>query len=312
MAEKQKLDKVSIVIPTYGREEVLLKTISALLNLEYPANEIILVDQTADHMPATIAQLHNWHEASAINWLKRTKPSITAAMNHGLVSASNNLVLFLDDDIIPHVGLVLNHAKAHQINSGLWSTVGQVIQPWQKPESIEAPRKLDSLQKDFDFPFNSTLDADVENVMAGNLCVNRERAISVGGFDENFIGVAYRFETDFARRIIKAGGRVHFVGSAGIDHLRVMSGGTRSEGNHMTSASPLHGFGDYYYAFRHGRRGAAWAYSMRRFFREIRTKYHLTHPWWIPVKMVGEARAVLMARRTLKSGQKLIDNGSTA
>ena len=308
-SERVNSGQLSIVIPTYGREEVLIGSISALLSLEFPANEIIVVDQTENHQKATTAQLLEWHESGFIRWLKKTKPSITEAMNHGLMKAKNGLVLFLDDDIIPHEGIVLNHAKAHQADDEVWATVGQVIQPWQKSEVIEPPRKLNGLQKDFDFPFNSTLDAEVENVMAGNLCVNRERAISIGGFDENFVGAAYRFETEFARRIVNAGGKIRFVGSAGIDHLRVASGGTRSKGNHMTSASPLHGFGDYYYAMRHGSGGEAWAYGIRRFFREVRTGFHLTHPWWIPVKWVGEVRAFFMARRALKSGQKLIDTG---
>ncbi len=36
----------------------------------------------------------------------------------------------------------------------------------------------------------------------------------------------------------------------------------------------------------------AWKYSVSRVFREVRTRFHLTHPWWIPVKLVGEARAL--------------------
>lgn len=303
------LGKITIVIPTFNRERVLLDSISALLNLEFPAEEIIVVDQTDIHEPTTTTQLNHWYESGAINWIQRSKPSITKAMNHGLVSASNKLVLFLDDDIIPHADLVVNHASAHQADTDLWATVGQVIQPWQKPEDLSPPRNMIGLKKDFDFPFNTTRDSDVENVMAGNLCVNRERAIAVGGFDENYVGAAFRFESEFARRLINAGGKIRFIGSAGIDHLRVASGGTRSEGSHLTSASPLHGFGDYYYAFRHGEKGEVWKYSIQRFFREIRTKFHLTHPWWIPVKMVGEARAMIKARRMMKSGQKLI-NGS--
>jgi GT2 family glycosyltransferase len=307
LSDKQTLEGLSIVIPTYGREGILLESIAALLDLEFPANEIIVVDQTSDHKSETSNQLYDWHESGSIRWLKRDETSITKAMNWGLMNSKNNLVLFLDDDIKPHKELVLKHVQAHQVGRKLWATVGQVIQPWQSPEDIEPSRKLDGLQKDFDFPFNSTRDAYVENVMAGNLCVHRERAISVGGFDENYVGTAFRFESEFARRLVNAGGKILFIGSAGIDHLRATSGGTRSKGSHLTSASPLHGFGDYYYAFRHGEKSEAWKYSIQRFFREVRTKFHLTHPWWIPVKMLGEARALLMAMRVLKSGQKLIN-----
>jgi hypothetical protein len=27
----------------------------------------------------------------------------------------------------------------------------------------------------------------------------------------------------------------------------------------------------------------------------VRTKFHLTHPWWIPIKLISEARAFYQA-----------------
>jgi GT2 family glycosyltransferase len=294
------LPKISIVIPTYGRERVLLDSISALLVLEYPANEILVVDQSRKHGLSVMKRLESWNAEKKIRWIRRKTPSITESMNHGLKSAQYSLVLFLDDDIKPRRELVRKHVMAHSEDVDLWATVGQVIQPWQAPEELEPCRVLKGLRTDFDFPFNSTLDAEVQNVMAGNLCVNREHALSIGGFDENFIGPAYRFETDFARRVVNSGGKIRFIGSAGIDHLRAESGGTRSSGSHLTSASPLHGFGDYYYAFKHGEPKEAWIYSMNRFLREVRTRFHLTHPWWIPVKWIGEIRALFLARSKVK------------
>ncbi|MEZ6131837.1 MAG: glycosyltransferase [Planctomycetaceae bacterium] len=292
---------VSIVIPTFGRDEVLLSTIQELMNREFPAAEILIMDQTPAHAVAAEQKLASWHESGQIRWLRLPEPSITQAMNRGLQIARCPLVLFLDDDIQVSSELVAAHSAAHTEAADLWATVGQVIQPWQQAAAQAAPRQMSGLYTDFDFPFHSTLDQDVANVMAGNLCVHRERALSIGGFDTNFRGSAFRFETDFARRAIDAGGRIRFLGSAGIRHLRVASGGTRKDGNHLASASPQHGVGDHYYAFLHGGRVEAWLYSIGRVFREVRTRFHLTHPWWIPVKMAGEIRAMWegywMARR---------------
>ncbi len=175
---------------------------------------------------------------------------------------------------------------------------------WQEPSRIEPPRALKGLRTDFDFPFHSTIEADVQNAMAGNLCVNRAKALSIGGFDETFVGSAYRFETEFAKRIINAGGRIRFLGSAGLLHLKASAGGTRRAGSHLTSASPSHGFGDYYYAFRHGTTTEAWLYSAHRMIREVRTRFHLRHPWWIPVKLLGEFRAMSAGFRAAKFSRR--------
>lgn len=303
-------DSVSIVIPTLGRNQVLTDTVESLLGLPTQADEIIVVDQTPEHEPDTLRALTDWNTSGTIRWIRREHPSITRSMNHGLRESKSSLVLFLDDDIQPRGDLVDGHRQAHCHSPNLWATVGQVIQPWQQPEELDAPRKLTGLRKDEDFPFHSTKEMEVENVMAGNLCVHRERALSIGGFDENFQGSAYRFETEFAKRVIAAGGKIRYIPNAGIDHLRVESGGTRTRGNHLTSASPLHGIGDHYYAMLHAKTTAeAQVYCFHRIFREVRTKFHLTHPWWIPIKLIGESRAYLAARRLIAKQSWL--NGKT-
>jgi SAM-dependent methyltransferase len=139
------------------------------------------------------------------------------------------------------------------------------------------------------------------------LSVDRALALSVGGFDENFIPpVSFRFETEFAKRLIAAGGKIRFSPEASIRHLRISTGGTRSRGSHMASFSPLHGAGDYYYALRCGKGLDRILYMLRRPFREVRTKFHLLHPWWIPVKFIGELRAMALAFRLDKTGPRLL------
>jgi GT2 family glycosyltransferase len=298
--------KLSVVIPTYKRERVLIESIEALLQQLSDAIELLIIDQTPAHESETTTQLERWSEAGIIRWIRMPVPSIPGAMNRGLLEARSPLVLFLDDDIRPHAKLLQEHLRVHAELFDLWASVGQVVQPWQTSEPLDPPHRLSGLERDFDFPFHSSLEMDVSNVMAGNLCVRREKALSIGGFDENFIGPGYRFETDFARRVIAAGGMIRFVGSAGIDHLRAESGGTRTAGSHLTSASPMNGVGDYYYALRHGTLLEASGYSLRRMLREVRTHFHLTHPWWIPVKLWGEVRAIHLARKTWRSEPKLL------
>ncbi len=188
------------------------------------------------------------NEKGKIRWIRQHLPSITRAMNLGLSKANSDIVLFLDDDIIPNSDIVREHFTNYE-SPEVWAVVGQVLQPGEVPtDFVMNENSPVGLSADINFRFNATQSQSVANVIACNLSVRREKAIQVGGFDENFIGVAYRFETEFARRVWKAGGKILFEPMASIRHLRAPSGGTRSYGNHLTSMSPMHGVGDYYFA----------------------------------------------------------------
>lgn len=101
------LPRISVVIPTYRREEVLIASIRDLLALDEAPAEILVIDQTEEHDAATTACLREFEERGSIRWFQLAEPSIPTAMNKGLIEARHDIVLFLDDDIRPDADLVL-------------------------------------------------------------------------------------------------------------------------------------------------------------------------------------------------------------
>jgi len=293
----------TIAIPTYNRGAILVATIERLLALTPRASEIVIVDQTLSHDAAVTSKLEAWSRDGTIRWIRLTEPSIPHAMNEALTTATSELVLFLDDDVEPSSAIVAEHEQAHE-PANIWAVVGQILQPGEKPHHHLQP------EDDLEFHFNHDEARDVANVMAGNLSVKRERALSIGGFDENFVGVAYRFETDFAVRAVAAGGRIRFEPRASLRHLKLSTGGLRAFGDHRTSISPAHAVGDYYFALRH-RRDRFWRYAATRLMKNVATKYHLRHPWTIPTKLIGETRAIALARRLARGAPRLIKTASS-
>lgn len=282
---------VTVVVPTFGREQVLVDTLQSLLACDPIPAEIIVVDQTPRHEDQTEQFLQKLGDAGRLRWLRLDKPSIPTAMNVGLRAAQSAIVLFVDDDIQPAGDLLAAHADAHAEFPDTWAVVGQVLQPGESPAGRGLWAPSHGILADLDFPFWSNERASVVNVMAGNLSVKRDKALLAGAFDENFEGVAYRFETEFARRVIRRGGQILFEPAASLRHLRASRGGTRVLGNHLTSASPLCGMGDYYFAMQSGWNFATIRYMLRRPLREVATQFHLWHPWYIPVKLFGEFRS---------------------
>jgi GT2 family glycosyltransferase len=282
---------VALAIPTYRRESVLVSTIESILDQR--PEEVLVVDQTPRHEAPVEEALRRLEATGRISWLRQPRPSITRAMNIALRSARRPIVLFLDDDVVPAAGLIQAHARAYGEND-VWAVAGQVLQPGQAPEDY-APQEDGDFLASLDFRFNAKRPSWVRSAIACNFSTRRDHALRIGGFDENFQGAAYRFETEFCRRVWQAGGKVLFEPAASVRHLKFPSGGTRAWGGHLTSASPRHGVGDYYFALRQGLSLPALRYIVRRPLREVCTRFHLRHPWWMPVKWLGEIAALLWA-----------------
>ena len=293
---------LTVAIPTYRRERVLLETVSYLRSLAVPPGEILLLDQTQQHDPETESALGTMADAGAITWVRLTIPSIPQAMNQGLVRARHDLVLFLDDDIRPDPELIAAHLRAHQESPG-GIVAGRVLQPWHggKADPADARR----------FGFNSESSREVDEFMGGNFSVNRHDAIAQGGFDENFVRVAYRFEADFALRWRRAGGRIRYAAGALIHHLKASDGGTRVFGDYLRTAIPAHSVGEYYFALVN--RPPGWLRTVfGRPMRAIATRHHLRRPWWIPSTLVAEVGGILWALVLMFRGRRLISNVADA
>lgn len=291
---------VSVVIPTYRRERVLLETLAYLLALDLAAAEILVVDQTEQHEPETEQQLRALQERGQIRRFRLEAPSIPLAMNRGLLEARERTVLFLDDDIRPEPGLVAAHSSAHGANPGVL-VAGRVIQPWE--EGGEFP-------DDGTFRFSGLRAAWIEEFMGGNFSIERAAALALGGFDENFVRVAYHFELEFAYRFRKSGQRVRFEPDACLHHLKAGGGGTRTFADYLTTWKPDHAVGAYYHALRTGAGIGCLREFVARPLRAVATRHHLRRPWWIPVTWLAEFCGMVWALRLALAGPRYVDLGA--
>jgi GT2 family glycosyltransferase len=283
---------LSIVIPTYGRDQVLVDTLRLVQEITPAAAELIVVDQTANHSEGVGATLAEWHRSGAIRWLRIATPSIPRAMNQGLLAATRPVVLFLDDDVVPDAHLVAEHLLAHQRHPESL-IVGRVLQPWDDATSLSSP-------------FASSVAGERREFIGCNFSISRNLALAIGGMDENFVGAAYRFEADVARRLLATGRRIHFWPAAAIRHLKIAAGGTRSRGGHEGGFRPQHGVGEYYHLLRSHGAMRALPPVFARLVRSAITRRHLRRPWEVPLSVGGELVAIAWAASLALRGPRLL------
>ena len=226
------MTRISVIIPTYGREAPLRRCLADVLAQRHRAFEVLIVDQSPDHEPPTWAALralppHARH-------VRLTHPSVTAAVNAGARLAAGALLLFLDDDVeVPDGDFLARHAR-HYDDATVGGVVGRIAHAGGRVD-LPRPRAhgpLGFLAMNFDHPHTM----DVPTAAGANMSFRRALVERLGGFDERYTGNAFRWETDFSLRVVRAGFRIRYDPEARVVHHYGTPGGCGNE--HLLSASP--------------------------------------------------------------------------
>jgi len=93
--------EVSIVIPTYNRQESLIRTLDSLINQSFPKEnyEIIIVDDgSIDNTQASILEIEKRHEN--VHYIKQNNKGAASARNLGISCSKGNIIGFTDDDCV--------------------------------------------------------------------------------------------------------------------------------------------------------------------------------------------------------------------
>ncbi len=278
---------IGVVVPTYAREALLVDSLRALVPLLTPADALLVVDQTREHDPATSAALTALAAEGRLRWVKKGHPSQCEAMNLGARLLETDVILFLDDDIVPSSGLLEAYRRAFADDPGLVIANGQVLQPWDA-----AARPGVSRGRGLDFDFASSEPCDMLSAIGCNVAVRRQAFLDAGGMDESFTGANYRNDAELAYRLHARTGRlVRFVPQASVRHLHA-AGGNRAFGHEASWRHIGGSVGDYYFALKCLSGRARVAHVLRRLLREPLNRLTIRRPWLVPMLAVRELVAL--------------------
>ncbi len=207
--------KVSIIIPTFNRKQVLQDTIDKLVVQDYPDYEIIIVSQKYEVQLKTHPKVKHYH---------LPKANLPKARNFGISKATGEFFLFLDDDIIPSAHLIEHHV--HSITKGYGAVVGKVIDD-RGPGTREKLIQYNAKTGEYITDFGRDKEEESLSLAGGNSSYQREIFEKLQ-FDGFFNLTAHWEEVDLAFRMRKMGYKILFQPKAEIIHLKAPMGGCRN------------------------------------------------------------------------------------
>ena len=174
--------ELSIVIPTYNRRELLLRTLSSLESQTLAPSKfevVVVVDGSSD---GTLEALSNLKTQFRLETLSQDNRGQAAARNLGAERASSELLLFLDDDIICSEGLLVEHLSLAKAQSNC-VVFGPVFLAETSQLSVPAEAYREYAERRFSRINQIGPALPQDAMLAPNSSIATERFRSAGGYD---------------------------------------------------------------------------------------------------------------------------------
>lgn len=261
---------LSIIIVTYKRHGPLFNTLHAIIPfISHKKVELLVIDQCpVGPLPNSIINTPN------LRYVILDKPGMVHARNIALELAKGDIVLFLDDDIVPSPDLVDAHIHAYG-DLSIGGVAGRILD--SEPVLLDAmadSRMFDLVSGWEHSKFEHTLAGDVMTSRGCNMSFRRKLLKQLGGFDSNI--EIFRDDTDMCFRVITSGYRIRFIPEAVVIHLNASSGGTRAPDNNFNGYWNRE-WRSYKQNYRHYRDNL---YFLVRHFRGIRLVQYIFKAYW--------------------------------
>lgn len=203
--------KISVVIPTFNRAEMVCRCVQSVLDTQWPELEVIVVD---DCSPDDTMNRVKERFESKVKYIRNERNSFQAvSRNNGARIAAGDFLFFLDDDNIVEVDIFREMSRAFDENPQLGLVAPMAIHMRPGKSNV-----IWSLGSDFNhwtsqpkdrcpnLPLSELPDGVKSyptSYYPNGFMVPKKVFDEVGGFDENYVQIFE--ESDFGWKIREAG-----------------------------------------------------------------------------------------------------------
>jgi GT2 family glycosyltransferase len=207
--------RFSVVVPTFQRREMVLRTVKALdRQSERDFEAIVVVDGSSDGSAEALRALE---VGFPLRVIEQPNGGAAQARNKGAEVASGDMLLVLDDDMEADPAMLAEHDRCHR--EGADVVLGDMpVHPDSPPNMLSwgvgdwARRRCERLSA-------PGAEIRLDDLLTGQLSISRAAYDAVGGFDPEFTreGLFGGEDIDFGHRLRKAGFSIVF-NPAAISH----------------------------------------------------------------------------------------------
>jgi peptidoglycan/xylan/chitin deacetylase (PgdA/CDA1 family)/glycosyltransferase involved in cell wall biosynthesis len=203
----------SVVVPTYQRREVVVRSVQALdAQRDAPLFEaVVVVDGSTD---GTAEALRSLDVSFRLTVLEQANAGRASACNAGAAAASGEYLLFLDDDMEADPQLLCQHLRS--LAAGADAVLGHVpLHPASPPSFLAAGvgEWGESRRQRIEAAGGAL---ELHDLLTGQMSISRELFAGIGGFDTDFTraGSFGNEDLDLGHRLRSTGARIVFNAGA--------------------------------------------------------------------------------------------------
>lgn len=195
--------RISVVIPTYQRPNLLANYLKALSEqiFDKAEYEVIVVSDGPDQQTQQAVRDHNDTGINLRYLSLPEKKGPAAARNYGWLNAKGGIIAFTDDDCVPDK-YWLKAIATHLQSDKLQAVAGKVIVPrGKRPTDYE----------------QNTAGLETADFITANCACTKLTLLKTGGFDEQF-SMAWREDSDLEFKLLSERIPIKRVKSAVVTH----------------------------------------------------------------------------------------------
>lgn len=193
------MPKVSVVLPTYNRLARLKRVCAGLEQQNYPMDDFEVIIVSDGSTDGTNEYLQSMKTCLKVKPVIQKNGGPAAARNAGIANATGDIIVFIDDDVVPIPQFISEHIRIHEASPVEVAVVGPMLTP---PDARLAPWVRwgqDRLAEQYDDMVQERWKPVARQFYTGNASMSRRLLEQSGGFDANFhraedVELAYRLE----------------------------------------------------------------------------------------------------------------------